>query len=153
MICKRCSVTKGSFYHHFRSKEDLLAYWINRQIGKIDDIPEDESLSRKERLRLFYRGNAEAIEKIGADLVYHALVADVSAHGPNLLKNVTAIGALLDLTQEAIDEGEIHTDVKAADLTGCYAMAVIGAIVEWKMDNGKSDIVKNLDMQFKMVFR
>ncbi len=39
-ICRRASLTKGAFYYHFSSKQDLfmeiLDQWINRVSGKID---------------------------------------------------------------------------------------------------------------------
>lgn len=34
-ICDECGVTKGSFYHHYKSKNDLLISYYNTLIKKI----------------------------------------------------------------------------------------------------------------------
>ncbi len=34
-ICRECGVTKGSFYHHFSSKEELLDRYVEKQINEV----------------------------------------------------------------------------------------------------------------------
>ncbi|WP_081970554.1 helix-turn-helix domain-containing protein [Paenibacillus sp. FSL P4-0081] len=42
IIYSQLSVTRGSFYHHFSNKNDLLLYWFSSQIKQ--NIVMDESL-------------------------------------------------------------------------------------------------------------
>lgn len=41
MICRSFHVTKGSFYHHFKSKEELLVKWFNALMEQMEHIALD----------------------------------------------------------------------------------------------------------------
>lgn len=43
-ICEEAGVSNGSFYHHFKTKDDLLSYYLEEQPGinpDLLDLPED----------------------------------------------------------------------------------------------------------------
>ncbi len=152
-ICQTCGVTKGSFYHHFRNKEDLVIYWLSNKVGTTVEIPREEGLSHKERLQKLMHEHALLIASIGCDLFFNAIVADSKNGGQNLLRNMVEVDPVEQLVQQAMDARELQSDAEAGPLLGAYIMAVIGAIVEWKMSNGTSDIVEDLDNLFRLIFR
>lgn len=153
MICQKCGVTKGSFYHHFRSKDDLITYWLSRKIDTTVEFPADLGQSPKERLLKLLHEHALVIQSIGCDIFYHAMVADMNNQGINLLRTAENTQKELDLLSEAIEAGEITGEKSARDLLGCYIMTVLGAIMEWKMAQGTTDIVENLDNLAQLIFR
>ena len=38
-ICEEAGVSNGSFYHHFKTKDDLLSYYIEEQPNINPDLP------------------------------------------------------------------------------------------------------------------
>ena len=61
-ITKAAGVSKGAFYIHFKSKEDL----IEREIRIFyDDLKSDASLPKAERLRFFLENSINHIKKSG----------------------------------------------------------------------------------------
>jgi len=65
MICETCGIKKGSFYHHFASKEELMATALDAQwehFRAMLDTCFSVSLAPLERFRRFARANVEAQE-------------------------------------------------------------------------------------------
>ena len=49
-ICEEAGVSNGSFYHHFKTKDDLLSYYIEEQPGinpDLLDLPSDAADAKK----------------------------------------------------------------------------------------------------------
>mgnify|MGYP002516402318 CR=1 FL=1 len=49
-ICEEAGVSNGSFYHHFKTKDDLLSYYIEEQPGispDLLDLPSDAEDAKK----------------------------------------------------------------------------------------------------------
>ena len=51
-ICEEAGVSNGSFYHHFKTKDDLLSYYIEEQPSIDPDLLElpQKALRRQKRL-------------------------------------------------------------------------------------------------------
>ncbi|MGO4275341.1 TetR/AcrR family transcriptional regulator, partial [Paenibacillus sp. TAF58] len=80
MICNRLEVTRGSFYHHFNSKNELLLYWFSSQVKK--NIVMDVSLeSPKQILKKHALDYANTINNMGIDFMYHILMAEFELYG------------------------------------------------------------------------
>ena len=50
-ICEEAGVSNGSFYHHFKTKDDLLSYYIEDQPSinpDILDLPEMQKMQNKQ---------------------------------------------------------------------------------------------------------
>ena len=56
-ICEEAGVSNGSFYHHFKTKDDLLSYYIEDQ-PTIDpellDVPKDKQTAKEARCIVSY---------------------------------------------------------------------------------------------------
>lgn len=63
LIIDEIGIAKGTFYHYFRSKDELLQEWLLEEIKKIiemlEDISNDDSLTIVERFTKMYSATAE----------------------------------------------------------------------------------------------
>lgn len=152
MICNKLKVTRGSFYHHFDSKDELLLYWFSAQAEK--EIAMDLSLaSPKLILKNHALDYAKMINKVGHDFMYHILMAEFELEGKHFYTYFKAEAQSIELINMAIEQKEIHTNLPAKQLLDTFAAAIIGAIVMWKFENGKFDIVRKIESVFESVYR
>ena len=93
VLAKRCGVTKGSFYWHFRDRQDLLAAILEHwKEGRIRDIEKTTSITPgKEREQLHF-----AIEVYGASrnrkgMSIELAVRDWARHDPQAATVVEAV--------------------------------------------------------------
>jgi AcrR family transcriptional regulator len=151
MICNRLQVTRGSFYHHFESKNDLLLYWFSSQ-ARMHIMLELDIGSPKQILKKHARDYATIIEKVGHDFMYHILLAEFELQGKHFHTYFDAEGLSIDLIQKAIESKEIHTTRSPKELLDTFVAAVIGAIVLWKLERGEFDISKRIDLIFEVTY-
>lgn len=146
-ICDVAGVSNGSFYHHFKSKDDLLSYHVEEQPSidpELLDIPSDKEAA-KEAIVGVYLNYAAYCDVLGVDFIagyYHtkneALNPDIRTERPYpivtvqkyLEKAVAANAVQLKLSIE-----EVVTDIR---------MLVIGNAFEWALRNGEVDMKKNI---------
>ena len=146
-ICEVAGVSNGSFYHHFKSKDDLLSYHVEEQPSidpELLDIPSGKEAA-KEAIVGVYLNYASYCDVLGVDFIsgyYHtkneALNPDIRTERPYpivtvqkyLEKAVTANAIQLKLSIE-----EVVTDIR---------MLVIGNAFEWALRNGKVDMKENI---------
>ena len=146
-ICEEAGVSNGSFYHHFKTKDDLLSYYIEAQPSvspELLDVPENPAAA-KEAIIHVYLNYAAYCKELGVDFVagYYtprnqALNPDIRTERPypivtvqNYLEKATAAGALT-LT---LDIADVVTDIR---------MLVIGNVFEWALRNGNVDFEENI---------
>lgn len=151
MICNRLKVTRGSFYHHFNSKNELLLYWFSSQVEK--DIVMDLSLaSPRQILKNHALDYANTINRVGHDFMYHILMAEFELEGRHFYTYFQAEAQSIELINMAIERKEIRTSQTAKQLLDTFAAAIIGAIVMWKFENGDFDIVDKIESIFETVY-
>lgn len=93
VLAKRCGVTKGSFYWHFKDRRDLLGAVLERwKEGRIRDIEKTTSISPgQERAQLHY-----AIEVYGASrnrrgMAIELAIRDWARHDPQAAAIVESV--------------------------------------------------------------
>lgn len=153
-ICDRFGVTRGSFYHHFNSKEELLLLWIKEKTDELNQgYAENPSKLAIDNLRDLLFGYASFIEWVGNDLMHSTLTAMASGDRTvwygimnPIISNSTA--ALIEKCQT---EGSIGAEYTVEEYIRLYSSAVIGACIRWHLD-GKIDIAAEIRMIFEMVF-
>ncbi|SFE53168.1 DNA-binding transcriptional regulator, AcrR family [Paenibacillus catalpae] len=150
MICNQLKVTRGSFYHHFTSKNELLLFWFSTQVTNISlDL---SLISPKQILKKHTLDYAAILHQVGHDFMYHILMADFELDGEHFHTYLNAEGQSIDLIRKAIERKEIHSTEPAKKLFDAYTAAMIGAIVMWKFDNGQFDIVSKIESIFDTIF-
>lgn len=151
-ICNRLQVTRGSFYHHFESKTDLLLYWFSSQAKRHIVLNPDEGYP-KLVLKKHALDYAHLIHNVGHDFMYHILMAEFELQGKHFHTYFEAEGKTIELIQQAMDMKEIQSAKDAKQLLDTFSAAVIGAIVLWKLEKGGFDIVQKIDTVFDITYR
>ncbi len=153
-ICNACEVTRGSFYHHYTNKYDVLIFWERRHAEK--EIQQLEKLEGGDPACELYRylfDYAKEISAVGADLMYRIMLATIES-GDNGESSHTGMGtyvgsdALVGLIMNAAKTDKAHGE----RLLRHYNMAITGLVFEWKLSNGNFDFPSEANQIAQTVF-
>lgn len=153
-ICNELGITRGSFYHHFRNKNDVLLFWeLCDEKDKIDKLNELFDVDPKIHLKRFFTYYASDISKIGCDLLYFLLIATVES-ADNMANSHQGIGVYIgsDSIIDLIIEATKKPRYLAQNLIRHYNMAITGLILEWKLANGSFDFIAEADLIAETIF-
>ena len=153
-ICDCFGVTRGSFYHHFNSKEDLLLLWIQEKTDELNqNYTEDPSLTAKENLRAQLLGYSSFLEWVGSDLMHSTLSAITTGDRTvwqgiinPMVSNSTAL-----LIEKCRMDGSIRAEYSVDEYLNLYINATVGACIRWYLDS-EIDIMSEIRNNFDMVF-
>ena len=141
-ICEEAGVSNGSFYHHFKTKDDLLSYYIEDQ-PKIDpdllELP-DSVEGVKEGIIKVYLNYVKYCRELGVEFVaeYYdtknqALNAAVRTERPYPVLTVQSY------VEKAMAAGIVSLNVEIDEFTTDIRMIVIGNVFEWCVKHGDAD--------------
>lgn len=146
-ICKKAGISTGAFYHHFKSKDQVIAEEYLQIdafcIETFNGLPAE--ISTVEKLIIFTRKMSQYIADIG---VTHLKAVYYSEIGPKKKKKF-----LLDekrpifriyrkLVHEAQEKGEIRSDLDETLIVDIIIKCSRGNIYEWVLRNGNFDYAK-----------
>lgn len=146
-ICEEAGVSNGSFYHHFKTKDDLLSYYIEDQPKIEPDLLElsADVEGVKRGIIQVYMNYVEYCRELGVEFMseYYdtknqALNAAIRTERPYPIVTVQAY------VEKAIAAGIVKLNVKIEEFTTDIRMIVIGNVFEWCVKSGKADFEGNM---------
>jgi TetR/AcrR family transcriptional regulator, transcriptional repressor for nem operon len=132
---------KGTFYNHFRSKEDLALHAVRRYADalRLDMLRDRDAGPARARIRRHLDHVAAAAENFGPErgCLLATLAGEVPAHSDALARAVSDVldawvSALGDAIDEARAAGDLETPESGAELAAFIVSAYEGAAVRAK---------------------
>lgn len=146
-ICEEAGVSNGSFYHHFKTKDDLLSYYIEEQPSINPEILETPSCVDDVRNAIIhvYLNYVKYCRELGVEFMSNYYTPKNQSLNP--LKRTARsypIVTVREYLQQSIDAGIISLKQPLDNITTDIRMIVIGNVFEWCLKNGDADFEGNM---------
>ncbi|MDY2996211.1 MAG: TetR/AcrR family transcriptional regulator [Faecalimonas sp.] len=146
-ICEEAGVSNGSFYHHFKTKDDLLSYYIEDQ-PSIDpdrlELPKNKE-NAKETIIHVYLNYVKYCKELGVEFMAGYYTPHNQALNPTLrTERPYPIVTVQHYLERALEANAIQLNLKIEEITTDIRMIVIGNVFEWAMRNGDADFEGNM---------
>lgn len=153
-IIEGADVARGSFYYHFKGKDELLnsvADLLDEQYVEIEkEFPEEMNSFDK----LVYM-NAKAHTYIEHNIPFDLIANQYSQQliktgGNNLLdRNRYYFRLMNKLIEEGKTEGSINSEMTNSEITRFYSMCERALVTDWCMNNGEYSLGEYSEEVFK----
>ena len=140
-ITELSQTSKGSFYHYFSSKDDLLgslSYLFDKKYEELS-ISMDPKLSPPEKLLLMNRELFLMIENtVSVSLLSQLFASQLSSKGEKRLLNPdrTYYKLLRQIAIEGKEQGVFRDDLSVNDVTKAYAIFERAMLYDWCLSDG-----------------
>ena len=146
-ICEEAGVSNGSFYHHFKTKDDLLSYYIEDQPNMNSDmleIPKDIA-EAKNAIVGVYLNYAKYCRALGVEFIAGYYTPHNQALNPTIrTERPYPIVTVQNYLVKAVAANAIKLKLSISDIVTDIRMLVIGNVFEWAMTNGQTDFEGNI---------
>ena len=146
-ICEEAGVSNGSFYHHFKTKDDLLSYYIENQPTVDPDlleIPKDKE-SAKEAIVGVYLNYVAYCKELGVEFVAGYYTPHNQALNPTIrTERPYPIVTVQEYLEKAVAAKAIELNLSIPEVVTDIRIIVIGNAFEWALRNGEVDFAKNM---------
>lgn len=146
-ICEEAGVSNGSFYHHFKTKDDLLSYYIEEQPSinpDLLDLPSSKEEAR-ETIVYVYLNYVRYCRELGVEFMANYYTPKNQSLNPLIrTERPYPIITVHNYLQKCIDAGIITLSDSLEHITTDIRMIVIGNVFEWCLKNGKADFEQNM---------
>ena len=146
-ICEEAGVSNGSFYHHFKTKDDLLSYYIEEQPSinpDLLDLPANADEAR-DTIIYVYLNYVHYCEDLGVEFMSNYYTPKNQSRNPLIrTERPYPIITVQNYLKKVIDAGIIHPDLSLDEITTDIRMIVIGNVFEWCLKSGDADFEGNM---------
>ena len=146
-ICEEAGVSNGSFYHHFKTKDDLHSYYIEEQPSinpDLLDLPSSKEEAR-ETIVYVYLNYVRYCRELGVEFMANYYTPKNQSLNPLIrTERPYPIITVHNYLQKCIDAGIITLSDSLEHITTDIRMIVIGNVFEWCLKNGDADFEGNM---------
>ncbi|MBR6724032.1 MAG: TetR/AcrR family transcriptional regulator [Erysipelotrichaceae bacterium] len=136
-ICRECGVTKGSFYHHFSGKEDLLDRYVE---NKINEVTFDKNLyegdSFIEGIYNVLMAITGPMTKLNSSLMKVQFRDKLYSPHSDIFKDTEYYRICLDLYRKGQISGQIRDTFTAELLLDTAIIFLNGNYRDWLLKDG-----------------
>lgn len=146
-ICEEAGVSNGSFYHHFKTKDDLLSYYIEEQPSINPDLLDLPSSADEAKIAIIhvYLHYAEYCRDLGVEFMSNYYTPKNQALNPDIrTARPYPILTVENYLRKAIDKGIVTPKIPLEDILTDIRMLVIGNVFEWCLHDGNNDFEGNI---------
>lgn len=146
-ICEEAGVSNGSFYHHFKTKDDLLSYYIEEQPSirpELLALPQNAGEAKSAIVQV-YLNYVKYCQALGVEFMAGYYNPKNQALNPAIrTERPYPIVTVQTYVEKAMTEGRIRLNVRIEEFTTDIRMIVIGNVFEWCLRDGKTDFEGNM---------
>lgn len=146
-ICEEAGVSNGSFYHHFKTKDDLLSYYIEDQPSMDSDLLElpTNILEAKNAIISVYLNYAKYCRTLGVEFIAGYYTPHNQTLNPTIrTERPYPIVTVQHYLEKALAANAISLKLSIPEIVTDIRMLVIGNVFEWAMTNGQADFEENI---------
>lgn len=164
-ILEAANTSKGGFYNHFKSKEDLFIavlsearlFWREKNLAGLDEI--EKPVEKIKKLLQNYKNlYIKDTENLPGGCVFVTLSVELDDQRPHLARELNEgfvrlkamINRLLDQGKES---GEIRDEVNTKDVTEMIFAGMIGASVLFGMEKSFTSLDRSINPLIKYIER
>ena len=151
-ICEEAGVSNGSFYHHFKTKDDLLSYYIEEQPGinpDLLDLPADAEDAKKTIIYV-YINSVHYCKELGVEFMSNYYTPKNQSLNPLIrTERPYPIITVQNYLKKCMDARIINPALSLDDLSTDIRMIVIGNVFEWCLKRGDADFEENMRRSLK----
>ena len=149
-ICKKAGISKGGFYHHFSSKDQIIALLIGQQMQKHVYTHVEPLLGKKDArslLELYFETGLDYLKNTSKDTLARCWLA-LSQHKELATSDLSLLSfqMLQNIIMQGIEEGSFRKDIDphfcVNFITATYTGITFHAI-SFNDDSSTNDFVKN----------
>ncbi len=152
-ICEEAGVSNGSFYHHFKTKDDLLSYYIEDQPSinpDLLDLPRD-SREAKETIIYVYLNYVHYCQELGVEFMANYYTPKNQSLNPLIrTERPYPIVTVHNYLEKCIQAGIVSPRLSLEDITTDIRMIVIGNVFEWCLKTGDADFEGNMKRSLRV---
>ena len=152
-ICQRAGITTGAFYHHFRSKEDLLSRGFSPLDRRMEEAlaghGEDTPQERLWRILSTY---AHFIEDQGWPLVarYYQRRLDAPDDAASMDPTRYTLRAMVDCLRRAEAEGLLLPGWSVEWTADFFFRHFRGVVLDWVLHRGEYPLLPKLEQDYAL---
>ena len=146
-ICEEAGVSNGSFYHHFKTKDDLLSYYIEEQPGINPDLLALPSSTKeaKNTIIYVYLNYVKYCRELGVEFMANYYTPNNQSLNPLIrTERSYPIVTVHNYLKKCMDAGILQADLSLEQITTDIRMIVIGNVFEWCLKSCESDFEGNM---------
>lgn len=143
MLAERLGLSKGAIYHHVSSKEEILSLALERALGTLESVLEEDGATNGSALDRVRHVLGRAVQVLIAELPYVTLLlrlrgnTDVERNA--LVRRREFDRAVTALILDARDDGSLRSDIDPR-IAERLVFGMINSIVEWYRPDGDEEV-------------
>lgn len=133
-ICREAGMTKGAFYYHFSSKDELYGYLFTPQLDAYLDkhYELDEHASARERFVRIAQCTLDVSRELGKELIIQNMHALMTQKASTLfIQNRTHTRLLDEAIDRARKEDSLRVNVDRDEAIMMYSFLMNGFLFKW----------------------
>ena len=147
--------SKGSFYHYFKGKDDLLgtlSMLFDAKYEELKSIMDPASDAVEKLIFLNHQLFTMIDNSISLDLLSRLFSSQLTTRGEKSLldRNRTYFKLLWKIIKEGQEQGHLRTDLSVNEIVDSYAMFERALMYDWCLCNGKYALARYSDQMMPM---
>lgn len=146
-ICEEAGVSNGSFYHHFKTKDDLLSYYIEDQPVINPDLLDLPANAEEARVAIIhvYLNYVDYCKELGVSFISGYYTPKNQALNPAIrTERSYPIVTVQHYVEKSVGAGVIQLNLGIEEFTTDIRMIVIGNVFEWCLREGNTCFEENM---------
>lgn len=152
-ICQAAEISTGAFYHHFKSKAEIInTAYEQVDILVMDKLETKNFCSHLDKLLFLLGEGANMMDELGwvfVSEIYKNLLSIDRKYSTKPDRYMAL--EVKSIVEDSIKSGELDNSISSLDLTMIIMRISRGTIFDWCLNNGSYNLKSTMEFELKLI--